>query len=67
MVCPRRLSFSPFVVLVSTTNGEKDNLIGQTVRQELGEILAGLVFFSSPFRVYKAGSQPKIVIEHLIP
>ena len=55
MVCPRRLSFSPFVVLVSTTNGEKDNLIGQTVRQELGEILAGLVFFSSPFYVRGSG------------
>ena len=45
-VCPRRLSFSPFVVLMSTTNGEKDNLLGQTIlRQELGEILDGLVFF----------------------
>ena len=31
MVCPRRLSFSQFVVLMSMTNCEKDSLLGQTV------------------------------------
>ena len=51
MVCPRRLSFSPFVVLMSTTNGEKDSLLGQTVLPpELVHILGGLVFFYTPFR-----------------
>ena len=30
-VCPRRLSFSQFVVLMSMTNCEKDSLLGQTV------------------------------------
>ena len=30
-VCPRRLSFSQFVVLMSMINCEKDNLLGQTV------------------------------------
>ena len=30
-VCPRRLSFSQFRVLMSTLNCEKDNLLGQTV------------------------------------
>ena len=29
--CPRRLSFSQFVVLMSTTNCEKDSLLGQLV------------------------------------
>ena len=49
-VCPRRLSFSPFVVIMSTTNGEKDSLLDQTVfPPELREILAGLFFFVSPF------------------
>ena len=39
MVCPRRLSFSQFVILMSTTNGEKDSLLGQTVLPpELGQI-----------------------------
>ena len=50
-VWPRRLSFSPFVVLMSTTNGEKDSLLGQTVLPpELGQILGGLVFLWPPFR-----------------
>ena len=40
-----RLSFSPFVVLMSMTNGEKDSLLGETVLPpELGQILGGLVF-----------------------
>ena len=53
-VCPRRLSFSPFVVLMSKTNGEKDSLLGQTVLPpELREILAGLFFFVSPFRSWR--------------
>ena len=30
-VCPRRLSFSQFGVLMSTLNCEKENLLGQTV------------------------------------
>ena len=30
-VCPRRLSVSSFVVLMSTTKGEKVSLLGQTV------------------------------------
>ena len=30
-VCPRRLSFSQFVVLMNTTNCEKDSLLGQMV------------------------------------
>ena len=30
-VCPRRLSFSQFVVLMSTLNGQRDNLLGQMV------------------------------------
>ena len=30
-VCPRRLSFSQFRVLMSTLNCEKDNLLGQMV------------------------------------
>ena len=39
-----------FVVLMSTINGEKDSLLGQTfLPPELGKILAGLVFFYSPF------------------
>ena len=29
--CPRRLSFSSFVILMSTTNDEKDGLLLQTV------------------------------------
>ena len=34
---------------MSMTNGEKDSLLGQTVLPpELGEILAGLVFFAHP-------------------
>ena len=50
MVYTRRLSFSPFVVLMSATNGEKDSLLGQTVLPtELGQILGGLGFFCSPF------------------
>ena len=50
MVCPMRLSFSPFVVLMSMTNCEKDSLLGQTVLPpELGQILGGLVFLWSPF------------------
>ena len=31
MVCPRRMSFSQFVVHMSTTNCEKDSLLGQTI------------------------------------
>ena len=30
-VCSKRLSFSQFVVLISTTNCEKDSLLGQTI------------------------------------
>ena len=30
-VWPRRLSFSQFIILMSTTNCEKDSLLGQTV------------------------------------
>ena len=30
-VCPRGLSFSQFVVLMSTINAEKDSPLGQTV------------------------------------
>ena len=53
MVCPRRLSFSPFVILMSTTNGEKDSLLGETVLPpELGQILGGLVFFTHPLFVF---------------
>ena len=52
-VWPRRLSFSPFVVLMSTTNGEKDSLLGQTVLPpELGQILGGLVFLWPPFMTW---------------
>ena len=50
MVCTRRLSFSPFVILMSTTNGEKDSLLGQTVLPpELGQFFGGLGFFWAPF------------------
>ena len=35
---------------MSTTNGEKDSLLGQTVLPtEMGQILGGLVFFYTPF------------------
>ena len=35
---------------MSTTNGEKDSLLGQTVLPpELGQILGGLVFLGPPF------------------
>ena len=35
---------------MSTTNGEKDSLLGQTVLPpELGKILGGLVFLGPPF------------------
>ena len=30
-VCPRRLSFSGFNVLMGTLNPEKDNLLGQAI------------------------------------
>ena len=37
---------------MSTTNGEKDSLIGQTVLPpELGQILGGLVFLGPPFNM----------------
>ena len=37
---------------MSTTNGEKDSLLGQTVLPpELGKILGGLVFFTHPLLV----------------
>ena len=45
MVCPRRLSFSPFVVLMSMTNCEKDSLLGQTVLPpELGQFFGHALF-----------------------
>ena len=31
MVCPRKLSFSQFVVLVTTSNWEKNSILGQMV------------------------------------
>ena len=50
MVCPRRLSFSQFVILMSTTNGEKDSLLGQTILPlELGQFFGGLAFLGAPF------------------
>ena len=34
-VCPRGLSFSQFVVLMSTPNGEKDSLLRHSVHEKL--------------------------------
>ena len=50
MVCPRRLSFSLFVILMSTTNGEKDSHLGQTVLPpELWQFFQkGGFFFTHP-------------------
>ena len=57
MVCPRRLSFSPFVVLMSMTNCEKDSLLGQTILPpEVGQILGGLGFFYTPFNITPTAS-----------
>ena len=45
-VCPRRLSFSQFVVLMSMINCEKDNLLGQTVLPpEPSQFFKNEVFF----------------------
>ena len=44
---------------MSTTNGEKDSLLGQTVLPpELGQILGGLVFFCSPFMFVYSFMEP---------
>ena len=38
------------VILMSTTKGEKDSLLGQTVLPlELGKFFGGLVFLGAPF------------------
>ena len=48
-VCPRRLSFSQFVVLMSMTNCEKDSLLGQTVLPlEPSQFLEKEVFLPHP-------------------
>ena len=43
MVCPRRLFFSQFVVLMCTANCEKDSLLGQTILA-----LEPFLFFENP-------------------
>ena len=43
MVCPRRLSFSQFAVHMSTTNCEKNSLLGQTI-----PALEPFLFFENP-------------------
>ena len=50
-VCPRRLSFSQFGVLMSTLNCEKENLLGQTVlvKRPLSNFEKGTLFFCTPF------------------
>ena len=49
-VCPRRLSFSPFIILMSTTNREKDSLLGQTaIPPEPSPFFKKEVFFHPPF------------------
>ena len=49
-VCPRRLSFSQFGVLMSTLNCEKENLLGQTVlvKRPLSNFEKGTLFFVHP-------------------
>ena len=50
-VCPRRLSFSQFVVLMSMTNCEKDSLLGQTVLlPEPSKFFKKEGFFGNPLR-----------------
>ena len=52
MVCPRRLSFSQFVVLMSTSNCENDSLLGQTIPYpEPSQFFEYQGFFYSPFRM----------------
>ena len=47
--CPRRLYFSPFVILMSTTNNEKDSLLGQTVLPpEPSQFFKKEIFFHPP-------------------
>ena len=49
-VCSRMLSISQFVVLISTTNCEKDSLLGQTILPpEPITFFGKRVFFDSPF------------------
>ena len=49
MVCPRRLSFSQFVVLMCTTNCEKDILLGQTIPTPEPFLFFENPFFLAPF------------------
>ena len=52
-VCPRRLSFSQFGILMSTLNCEKENLLGQTVlvKRPLSNLEKGTLFFVHPLFV----------------
>ena len=52
-VCPRRLSFSQFGILLSTLNCEKENLLGQTVlvKRPLSNLEKGTLFFVHPLFV----------------
>ena len=48
--CPRGMSFSQFIVLMSATNCEKDSLLAQFLHaQNQYNILGELFFFYSPF------------------
>ena len=49
-ICPRRLSFSQFVVLMRTTSCEKDSLLGQLVlgKKQLTNF-ERVTFFCTPF------------------
>ena len=48
-ICPRRLSFSQFVVLMRTTNSEKDSLLGQLVlgKKQLSNFEQVTFFFNT--------------------
>ena len=50
---PRRLSFSQFVILMSTTNCEKDSLLGQTVLPpEPSQFFKNEVFLDNPLIIF---------------
>ena len=56
-VCPMRLSFSQFNLLMSTPNCEKDSLIGQVLHvQNQSSIFGQFGFFQTPFKVFSEWS-----------